>query len=192
MPTVLNCTLCFSIWTELLSCLISAAVDVQQGWCSRKMNCRGIAQTCTLKYTPSHKHSNFTLTTLPLSLSFAIKFRHIPILSQTQTQIYSVGCGVCTHLVASGGAIIDAHRLSKVSAYTHLSGPVHLPSPSLEVKMSDIDDRDKRGHCSSLHWAFTAIVWGQDIKRGCTYLKRCQNRLQLKRISSLETFRNFM
>lgn len=68
MPMVLNCTLCFSIWTELLLCLISAMVDVQQGRCSWKWTV-----AASLKRAPSntHLHINTLISHLQVCLSLS-------------------------------------------------------------------------------------------------------------------------
>lgn len=104
MPMLLNCSFCFSISGEVLSWLISSAVDVWRDDVLGKW-------------------------TVVVSLK-RVYLAH----SETHTQIYSHSgiSAVCAHLVASGGAITDAHSLSEVSVDglpSQSSPSVHLSSP---------------------------------------------------------------
>lgn len=104
MPMLLNCSFCFSISGEVLSWLISSAVDVWRDDVLGKW-------------------------TVVVSLK-RVYLAH----SEAHTQIYSHSgiSAVCAHLVASGGAITDAHSLSEVSVDglpSQSSPSVHLSSP---------------------------------------------------------------
>lgn len=103
-PMLLNCSFCFSISGEVLSWLISSAVDVWRDDVLGKW-------------------------TVAVSLK-RVYLAH----SEAHTQIYSHSgiSAVCAHLVASGGAITDAHSLSEVSVDglpSQSSPSVHLSSP---------------------------------------------------------------
>ncbi len=104
MPMLLNCSFCFPISGEVLSWLISSAVDVWRDDVLGKW-------------------------TVAVSLK-RVYLAH----SEAHTQIYSHSgiSAVCAHLVASGGAITDAHSLSEVSVNglpSQSSPSVHLSSP---------------------------------------------------------------
>lgn len=104
MPMLLNCSFCFSISGKVLSWLISSAVDVWQDDVLGKW-------------------------TVAVSLK-RVYLAH----SEAHTQIYGHSgiSAACAHLVASGGAITDAHSLSEVSVDglpSQSSPSVHLSSP---------------------------------------------------------------
>lgn len=94
--------------------------------CSWKMNCRRILQT-RLPYLALD-------TTHIFSRARFFPPHHARTHSEARTQIYrhSGISAVCAHLVASGGAITDAHSLSEVSVDglpSQSSPRVHLSSP---------------------------------------------------------------
>lgn len=96
--------------------------------CSWKMNCRRILQT-RLPYLALNTTRIFSR-----ARCFPAHHARTHARSEARTQIYrhSGISAVCAHLVASGGAITDAHSLSEVSVdgLPSQSSPlVHLSSP---------------------------------------------------------------